>query len=46
MLGFATIIAVAAAVGLVVSFGQRPSAQIAQPSPSARLLITPSPVPR
>jgi hypothetical protein len=45
-LAFAGIVAIAAAAGLVVSFGQRPTPKFTQPSPSARLLITPSPVPR
>jgi hypothetical protein len=47
VIGLLSIIAVAGAVGIVVSFGQRPPAPAPHPSPApvARQPITPSPVP-
>ena len=47
MIALLSIIAVAGAIGIVVSFGQRPPAQATHPSPGpvARQPITPSPVP-
>jgi hypothetical protein len=47
VIALACIIAIAGAIGLVISFGQRPAAQITHPAPTPSSLqpITPSPVP-